>query len=285
MKYISLLPFAFLLAPFLVISQGTKKDTIPDKPQRPAFESSFIIDNPTNALFTKNSMEMQIKHRFGLVNSGEKDYAGIFGPSNIRLGLSYAVHDRWTLGFGITKFNLLQDFNLKVGILRQTRSDKVPFSITYYGDFAIDTRDKESFEFDENRFSFFHQIIIARRFSSDFSLQIAPSFSHYNFVEYALKNDVYGLAVGGRYKVSPQTSILVDYSHPFTNYSINEGVDVNPKPGFSIGVEFATLGHAFQLIIANYNGIVPQKNYVFNQNDFFKGDFLIGFNITRVYKF
>lgn len=285
MKYIKLLLFALLIAPFLVISQGTKKDTIPDKPQRAAFQSSYIIDNPTNVLFTKNSMEMQIKHRFGLINSGEKDYAGIFGPSNIRLGLSYAVHDRWTLGFGITKFNLLQDFNLKVGILRQTRSDKVPFSVSYYGNFAIDTRDKESFEFDQNRFSFFHQIIIARRFSPDFSLQIAPSLSHYNFVEYGLKNDVYGLAVGGRHKISRQASILVEYSHPFTNHPINEGVDVNPKPGVSIGVEFATLGHAFQLIIANYNGIVSQKNYVFNQNDFFKGDILIGFNITRVYKF
>ncbi len=285
MKYIRLLLFALLIAPFLVISQVTKKDTIPDKPQRAAFRSSYIIDNPTNVLYTRNSMEMQIKHRFGLINSGVNDYAGIFGASNIRLGLSYAVHDRWTLGFGITKFNLLQDFNLKVGILRQTRSDKVPFSVSYYGNFVIDTRDKEHFEYDQDRFSYFHQIIFARRFSPDFSLQIAPSISHYNFVDYGLKNDVYGVAVGGRHKISRQGSILVEYSHPFTNHPINEGVDVNPKPGFSIGVEFATIGHAFQLIISNYNGIVPQKNYVFNQNDFFKGDFLIGFNITRVYKF
>lgn len=273
------------MLPFWIVSQELKKDTIPEKPQRPAFRSSYIIDNPTNVLYTKKSMEIQIKHRFGLVNAGENDRAGLWAPSNIRLGVSYAFHDRWTLGYGTTKFDRLEDFNWKVGILRQTRSDKVPISISYYGNFAIDTRKKENFKFDTDRFSFFHQIIIARRFSPDFSMQVAPSLSHYNFVEYGLSNDVVGLAVGGRYKISRQGSILVDYSHPFTNHSNSEVLNANPEPGLSIGVEFATLGHAFQLIISNYNGIIPQKNYVFNQNNFFDGDFLIGFNITRIYKF
>jgi len=285
MKCIKIILFAISILPVVVVSQEVKKDTIPEKLQRPAFKSSFIIDNPTNILYTKKSMEIGIKHRFGLVNSGEKDYGGIFGASNIRLGLSYAVHDRWTIGFGITKFNLLQDYNLKVGILSQTRSEKVPVSVSYYGNFAIDTRKKENFEFDQDRFSFFHQIIIARRFGPDISLQVAPSISHYNFVEYGMNNDVFGIAVGGRYKISKQGSILLDYSHPFTHHLNGEVLDADPSPGLSIGVEFATLGHAFQIIISNYNGIVPQQNYMFNQNKFFEGDILIGFNITRIYKF
>ncbi len=285
MKCIKIILFAISMLPLLVVSQEVKKDTIPEKIQRPAFKSTYIIDNQTNVLFTKNSMEIGIKHRFGLLNSGEKDYAGIFGASNIRLGLSYAVHDRWTIGFGITKFNLLQDFNLKVGIFRQTRSDKVPVSVSYYGIFAIDTRKKENFEFDQDRFSFFQQLIIARRFSRNISLQVAPSISHYNFVEYRQNNDVFGISVGGRYRISKQGSILVDYSYPFTHHLNGEVLDADPAPGLSIGVEFATLGHAFQIFISNYNGIVPQQNYVLNQNKFFEGDILIGFNITRVYKF
>ena len=48
---------------------------------------------------------------------------------------------------------------------------------------------------------------------------------------------------------------------------------------------FSTSAHAFQLFATNYNGIVSQKNYMFNQNDFFNGDILIGFNITRNYNF
>ena len=35
----------------------------------------------------------------------------------------------------------------------------------------------------------------------------------------------------------------------------------------------------------DFQNLVPQKNYMLNQYDFFKGDFLIGFNITRIYNF
>jgi len=101
-----------------------------------------------------------------------------------------------------------------------------------------------------------------------------------------LKNDRFAVAVGGRYKVSPNTAILLDYSQPLTQFNDPERPDVNLNlPGISMGVEFATSGHAFQVFISNYNGIVPQKNYMYNPNDFFKGDFLIGFNITRLYNF
>ena len=285
MKFIKTVLLGCFMVPILAMTQNTKNDSTLEKPQRPAFESSFIIDNPTNVVFSKKSMEMQIKHRFGVVNGGENDLVGLWAPANIRIGLSYAVFEGVTVGFGTTKFKRLQDFSLHMRLLRQTRSDKIPISISYYGNFVIDARKKELFAFEQDRFSFFHQLIIARRFSRNLSLQIAPSISHYNLAENGFKNDVFGLALGGRCKISPQTSILIDYSHPFTNYPEMDGADINPKPGLSIGFEFATSGHAFQLLVSNYKGIVSQDNYAFNQNDFFNGDILIGFNITRVYKF
>ena len=60
----------------------------------------------------------------------------------------------------------------------------------------------------------------------------------------------------------------------------------NNDPGISLGAEFSTSGHAFQVFIANYNGILPQYNNMNDANDFFgKGGILIGFNITRRYSF
>lgn len=261
------------------------KDTIPEKPQRPAFESSYIIENPTNIVLAKESMEIQLKHRFGLVSGGDNDLIGIWAPSNIRLGIAYGVHERLTLGFGTTKFDRLQDFNWKLAILRQTRSGKMPFSVTYFGDFAIDARSDDQFERSQDRFSFFHQLIIARRFSPNISIQLAPSISHYNLVEERMRNDKFGIALGGRFKISPQTAILIDYSYPFTHHLDGVTLEDDPKAGLAIGFEFSTLGHAFQVFVSNYNGIIPQKNYMFNQNDFFDGEFVIGFNITRIYNF
>jgi hypothetical protein len=279
-----------------MVSQEKVKDSVQEKPERPAFESSYIIDNPTNELFNKKSLEVQMSHRFGLINDpAVNDLAGFWGNSNIRIGLSYAVHDRLTVGFGTTKFDVLQDFNWKVALLRQTRSNKIPVSVTYFGNFVINASKRENDITDniplkQHRYSFFHQIIIAKRFSPNLSLQIAPSISHYNYVEKYIKNDRFSIALGGRYKISPQTSILLDYSQPITQFdkdpSLPEGSDVSLNhPGISMGVEFATSGHAFQLFITNLNGIVPQRNYMKNTNDFFNGDFLIGFNITRKYNF
>ncbi|WP_233131812.1 DUF5777 family beta-barrel protein [Robiginitalea sediminis] len=282
----SLIPlFVFLCLPLLTWAQEADTTKVVDKPQRPAFESSFIIDNPTDRLFPKNTLEVVMNHRFGLINGGTNDLAGIWAPANIRIGINYSIHDRLTIGFGTTKFDRLQDFNWKVGILQQTRSDRIPVNVSYYGNFVIDARRKENFALDQHRYSFFNQLIVSRRFNSKLSLQVTGSVSHYNLVPERMRNDVIGVSAGGRYKISPQTAIMMEYSHPFVHHLNGEELDMDPEPGFSIGVEFATSAHAFQIYVSSLNGIVPQKNYMFNQNNFFDGDFLIGFTITRIYSF
>ncbi|MCJ7758799.1 MAG: DUF5777 family beta-barrel protein, partial [Gillisia sp.] len=200
---------------------------------------------------------------------------------NIRIALSYAIHERLTVGFGTTKDNRLQDFNWKAALLRQTRSNSMPVSVSYYGNFTIDARRKELIDRIQDRYSFFNQLIIAKKFGQKLSLQIAPSYSHYNAVDRdaGLKNDMISIAFGGRAKISPQTAIIFDYSQPITSF------DSDPKPGISLGAEFATSGHSFQIFVTNYWNIVQQKNYMTNDNDFFNGDVMVGFNITRRYNF
>ena len=124
-KYIKLL-LVLLFVPFILNAQDEDKkedEKAEEKLERQAFDSATLIDNPTNVLFNKNTLEVVMSHRFGLLDGGENDLVGIWAPSNIRIGVSYAVHDRITVGFGTTKFNRLQDFNWKLAILRQTRSN------------------------------------------------------------------------------------------------------------------------------------------------------------------
>jgi hypothetical protein len=248
--------------------------------ERPAFEGASLIENPTNVLFDKNTLEVQMQHRFGLLKE-TNTLAGIYGDgANIRIALSYAIHERLTLGYGTTKNNRLQDFFWKAALLRQTRSNSMPVSVSYYGNFTIDARPEKTFNLIQDRYSFFNQVIIAKRISPNVSMQIAPSISHFNAVEPGMKNDLFAIAFGGRFKISPNTAIIADYSQPLTQFDLK-----NPHPGISFGVEFATSAHAFQVFLTNYAGIVSQQNYMKNQNDFFDGDFMIGFNITRNYNF
>jgi len=282
-------------------SEDTVKDTTAvkkDKLERAAFESSYIIDNNTDVVLRKNALEVMLQHRFATVNNGWEDLAGIYGEgANIRIGGGYGVHERVTLGFGMTKNKMLMDFNAKVAILRQTRSGKMPVNLTYYGNFGYDAREQSStnnppINYHQDRLSYFHQLILSRRFNSNFSLQFAPSISHYNAVYDGMSNNRFSIAFGGRYKITPNTAILLDYSQPVTQFDSDKDTDPDTGairytnyPGLSLGFEFGTSGHAFQLFISNYAGIVPQENYMWNQNDFFSGDILIGFNITRIYNF
>lgn len=291
MKNYILLLFVFLMLPFITSAQENDSTKVKgkfesffspnEKLQRAAFESSFLVDNPTNVLFQKNTLEVIMAHRFGLV-TGDNDLVGFWGASNIRIAVAYSITDRIAVGFGTTKDYRLQDFNLKGAILQQTVSNKMPISVTYYGNFTIDARPEDQFNLVQDRYSFFNQIIIARRFSPNISLQIAPSISHMNAAETGTTNDMIGLAFGGRAKITPGTSIILDYSQPLTNF---DNDNLQPKAGFSLGVEFGTSGHTFQIFATNNHGIVPQYNYMKNQNDFFNGDILIGFNITRNYNF
>lgn len=280
-NYIKIL-LVLLLFPVLAIAQDddTKDSTkVKEALERPAFESATLIENPTNVLFAKNTLEVQMQHRFGLLNE-TNTLAGIYGDgANIRIALSYAIHERLTIGFGTTKNSRLQDFNWKAALLRQTRSNSMPVSVSYYGNFTIDARPESTFNLEQDRYSFFNQVIIAKKFSPNVSMQIAPSVSHFNAVGTDMENDMFAIAFGGRVKISPQTAIIFDYSQPITQF------DSDPKPGISIGTEFSTSAHAFQIFLTNYSGIVPQQNYMKNQNDFFKSDFMIGFNITRNYNF
>lgn len=282
MKNIKILFLALAFLPVVAFAQEevTTTEKQENKPERAAYESSQIIDNNTNVTFVKGTLEVIMQHRFGTINGGTNDALGIWAPANIRIGLAYSFTDNITVGVGSTKDGRMQDFNAKVALLRQTRSGSMPVNVTYYGNVGVDARTKDNFRNIQERYSYFNQLIISRRMNSELSLQIAPSVAHYNFVSSTQENDLIAVSVGGRYKISPQTSILVDYTHPITEFD-----QETPKPGVSLGVEFATSAHAFQLYFTNYKGILNQRSQFTNQNDFFNGDFMLGFTITRRYNF
>ncbi|MBI2794522.1 MAG: hypothetical protein HYX66_07735 [Ignavibacteria bacterium] len=250
-----------------------------DKPERSAFQSTFLIDNPTGVLNTANSLQFDIQHRFGIVNSGNNDLLGLWGASNIRLGLSYSFTDILTVGFGTTKDYRLQDFNLKVGVFQQTRSGSIPVSLTFYGNAAIDAREASFFTQFIDRLSYFSQLIVMRRFNQAISLQIAPSFSHFNMVDSSTtpSNHIIAVEVGGKVNVTDDMAIIADYNQPLGDFSNN--------PGLALGVEVSTGSHAFQVFVGNYNRILPQANYFLNENKLSKQQILIGFNINRLWNF
>ena len=260
---------------------------------RNTFEGNLIIDNQTVMVPIKGTFEFEIQHRFGTIEHRFTDLFGIFAIATMRLGFNYTPIKDLQFGFGATNERMQVDGNLKYAIIKQTRDNKMPVSITYYGNVVMDTRKKDNttlFVTTSDRFSYFNQIIIARKFTENLSVQVSPSYTHFNnllgFIDAAgnvqpiYDNDSYSVSASGRYKISPKTAIIVNYDQPLTQHPAN-----NPHPNISFGLEMKSSGHDFEVFFGNYSSLMPQNNNLYNQNDYTKGQFLIGFNISRLWNF
>jgi hypothetical protein len=257
------------------------------------FDGTYIIDNQTVMVNMKGTFEFDIQHRFGTVNSGISNFFGIFNGAIMKLGFSYVPVNNLQIGFDATNENMQVDLNLKYALLKQTKDGSIPVSITYFGNATMDTRRRDSlntFATVASRMSYFSQIIIARKFSDKFSLQVSPGLSATNNPAGYL--DVYGnqdpqwngvhfsVSASARYKISDGSAIIVNYDQPLAEQFSN-----SPHPNLSAGIEFKTSGHDFEIFFGNYSSLIPQNNNLYNPNDFTKNQFLIGFNISRLWNF
>jgi len=261
-------------------------------PIKNTFGSAMLIDNQTVMVPAKGTLEADMQHRFGLMNyNNQKDLWGMYGAANIRLGISYVPVKDLAIGCGITKDKMLMDFNAKYALLKQGKEGGMPVSVTLFGNIAIDSRDasQNNVRYEEDRYSYFSQLMIARKITNDFSLQVSGNLSWFNNVEAyvdnttgelknAMNNYHASISCLGRYKISEKSAIIVGYDQPITEHTIN-----NPYPNVSFGFETTTSAHAFQIFATSYKSIIPQYNNMYNQNDFSKGYLMIGFNITRLW--
>jgi hypothetical protein len=260
------------------------------KPVKSTFESNWVLDNQTVMVAKKGTFEMDIQHRFGTVNNGYSDFFGLYAPSNIRIGFSYVIKNQLQLGAGFTKERIQWDATVKYAIIKQKVSGGSPVSVTFFGNTVIDTRSASNFVTFTDRISYFSELMIARKINTKFSIQVAPSISYFNNIpgyvdingeiQPTMENTHIAIAAMGKYSLTPNMALVANYDQPLTQHVTN-----NPHPNISLGLEMTTSNHTFQVFAGNANSILPQNNNMYNQNDFTKGQFIIGFNITRLWNF
>jgi hypothetical protein len=282
-KALLLLLFSIFIFP--VFSQEETQVVKSSKPVRFTFGTTILVDNHTVATPYKGGLELEIHHRFSLIENYHNLY-GIYGTANTRIGLNYGITDRLMVGAGTTKDYKLQDIQWKYLILQQTEDNSMPVSLSYYGNVVLDLRKEAEFGPTESyraihRLSYFTQFIVARKINDMFSVQIAPSLTYFNSVprysdSTGYKNLNFGISAGARANVFGNHSIILEYDQLLRKQDLDE----QPKPNLALGWEIGTATHTFQLFVANYSQIINQRNLVFNTNNFTKGEYLVGFNIT-----
>lgn len=282
-KILILITLSLFLSP--LFAQVADSTIDKSKPVRFTFGTTTLIENNTTEAPYKGGLELEIKHRFSLIQNYHNLF-GIYGSANTRIGLNYGITDRLMIGAGTTKDFKLQDIQWKYAILQQTEDNSMPVSLSYFGNIVADLRTEDNFgpaaSFRQiHRLSYFTQLIVARKLNDMFSVQIAPSLIYFNSVPLnadttaGYKNLNLGFSAGARANLFGAHSLILEYDQLLTKQT----PDVPTRPNLSFGWEIGTATHSFQLFVTNYNQIINQRNLVFNTIDFKKADFLFGFNI------
>ncbi len=229
-------------------------------------------------------LDFRILHRFGPLSLGGYQLFGL-DQASMRIGFDYGVSDNLSLGFGRSTSKKELDAFAKYRIKAQTGGDR-PFPVSIVWVSGI-TRNGLQEPFTgitsptaTQRLGFYHELLIGRKFSEAFSLQLAPVFVHQNVVEdERTPNDLYAMSLGGRLKLNKRIAFTWDYAYAFNR----EPNDPSLNP-LSIGLDIETGGHVFQLHFSNAIGMNERAYLTDNNGNWGNGDIRFGFNLSRVFQ-
>lgn len=242
------------------------------------FKATRIINGYSVELPGKKDFQFVISHRFGNVTDGWREFFGI-DDADMRIGLEYGIYDWWSVGFGRSSVGGTFDFSTRLKFLRQsTGARKIPLSMVWYSNIGIISKEQPEQVETVHRLSYAHQLMIARKFTRNFSFQVSPTYVHMNLVPTPNdQNDVFAVGMGTRYLVTRSMSINVEYYQPVTKREDGELY----LGSLSIGIDIETGGHVFQVMISNSRGMIEQLYIPNNTGYWWDKEIHLGFNINR----
>ncbi len=248
-------------------------------PVSATFKSTRIINGHSIETRKAGSMEVIIQHRFGRINSGIENFFGL-DEAYIRIGLDFSLTDKLTVGIGRSSEKATYDGFLKYKFLEQKSNGGFPFTATAFFSAASDTRDRPVEVDFKHTLSYVGEILIARKFSPGFSLQMMPVWVHRNLVETPEDvNDVFALGIAGRQKISRRSALTFEYYYQFNNTTDSPNYN-----SIGLGIDIETGGHVFQIHVTNSRGMIEKEFIADTDGDFWDGDIHIGFNLIRVFQ-
>ena len=231
----------------------------------------------------KNTLEVSFMSRYWNV---EQETSNSFVADRMcsRFGLDYGISDKLTIGTGIGVPNGIIDSYLKYRLVQQRRDNTgIPFGITLlqtgtYRSRVVKGKLIENRSGFGNRLAFTTQLLMARKFSRNFSLQISPTFVHRSSSRSNLDdNNHFAVGFGPRYKVSNHVSLVSEYY-----YVANPLKSVKTYGAFALGVNWEVSKLLLQFKMTN-NQIFTEDTFItqttrnFNTRD---GNFFFGFHAT-----
>ncbi|MDZ7876416.1 MAG: DUF5777 family beta-barrel protein [Saprospiraceae bacterium] len=248
-----------------------------------SFKTNRVINLHSLENTAAGVMDFKMSHRFNPVSNGFYDLFGLDGAQQ-RFGFDFGLTDNLTVGVNRNSYRKAYDGFVKYRLLRQsTGKVNMPITLALMTSAAIET---QSFD-NPNRENYFSsrlfyttQLILGRKFSETFTLELVPTYVHRNLVSTTTeKNDVFALAIGGRVRLTKRVAFTGEYMYVLPNQLLT-----NYKNMLAVGFDIETGGHVFQLHFTNSPSMSEYSFTTQNENDFFgQNGIRFGFNVSRVF--
>lgn len=249
------------------------------------FKGTRLVNGHSVETKAKNNLEFIFAHRFGAINGGLYEMFGL-DEAYVRLGLDYGITDNLSVSLGRNSVDKTIDGYAKYKLLRQSKGGvNFPITLTVLGGTAYRLSPKRNRDVSDrfeniHRLSYVGQLLIARKFTTNLSLQLMPTIVHKNGVDRRIEdNDQIAIGAGGRLKVSKSVAFTTEYY-----YRVDPQQFSPYKNTFGLGIDIETGGHVFQLVLTNTRGLTERAFITETIGDFGEGDIHFGFNVTRTFQ-
>ena len=258
------------------------------------FNSTRVINSHSTEMLEKRSMDFRVGHRFGDIagsNGGISTLYGIDNSADISVGFEYGITNNLNVGItrmkGAGPYRQLYEGYVKYKLLAQ--SNKTPVSLVALAKYNVtsmeastDLSSPTSFPDFDSRTSGSYQLLVARKFSERFSMQLVPTYVHRNYVGFFDENSTFAVGAGARLQLTKLIGIIGEYHYVFAEDAVKTAMGLtNPV---ALGVEFDTGGHIFQLNFTNSRGFGEAQYIPSTTSSVADGEFRFGFTIARVFK-
>ena len=276
-------------------SSTVEKEVPKPKYARATFNATKIINLQSTEIVQEGILQFMVSHHFSYLwnkdQSTEDNLAQFFGINSgvaqTYLSFDYSVKDYANLGFALAGRSRYEGW-AKFRITRQQTGVKdIPVSVTWYSlanvDFAQDKETGSTWD----KWSYLHQVLIARKMSDKISLQLVPSLVYLNSVPYGINNSnfVWSIGVAGKWKAKPKMNVTWEYTRQLNMYKNiidKSGAITNYSPDLlSLGIELNTGGHLFQFYVGNTINSSSIDQLARNTGYIKDGNFAFGFTINR----
>ncbi len=243
------------------------------------FRSTQSANLPTASMLRGGNWLFEISHRFDTpISEGVDALWGVDGPALIRLGLTYAPHDRLMLTVLRTNGDDNVELNAKFRVV-ETGSEAIPVEVAALGGIAWNTEPFLTEGTTDNETQAYAQLIVNALLGDRLALGAVPTLLHNPRIRDSGKETAFVLGLHAQLYTSGALSFLGEWI-----LSEARGDDLT-NDGGTFGIELRTRGHFFKIVVTNQSRMNPTQFLGGANKDFRPDEWRFGFNLTRLLPF